>query len=298
MELFRALGALCEPPNAESSRLATLLQLGAEPTSAEYTNLFVLNLYPYASVYLGPEGMLGGEGRDRIAGFWRALGMTPPAEPDHLALMLSQYAGLSELAEAEPASDRRAALERARDAYLYEHVLSWLPPYLDKVAELAAPPYAAWGRLLETALLDEATRCGAASWAEPPLALRADQLATASEPRDVDGFLARLLAPAQSGMILVHADIARAGRSLGLGLRIGERRFALRALMTQAPDAVLDWMRVEASAWAVRHAERRDTLGAIAVAWEQRARDTVQLVDTLGADLRASLGREAGAVAG
>ena len=37
--------------------------------------------------------MLGGEARDRIAGFWRALGLVPPPEPDHLAVMLGLYAG-------------------------------------------------------------------------------------------------------------------------------------------------------------------------------------------------------------
>ena len=60
MELFRALAALAEAPGPEHVRLAELLGLPGRPDPVEFTELFVLQLYPYASVYLGPEGMLGG----------------------------------------------------------------------------------------------------------------------------------------------------------------------------------------------------------------------------------------------
>src|SRR3712207_4790889 len=74
MELLRALAVLAEPPTAETRRVAEALGLGAGARADEYTELFVFQLYPYASVYLGREGMLGGEARDRVGGFWRALG--------------------------------------------------------------------------------------------------------------------------------------------------------------------------------------------------------------------------------
>ena len=111
MEIFRALGALLEPPSPGHERLAAALELGPLPPAADHTDLFDFQLYPYASVYLGAEGMLGGEARDRIAGFWRALGLTPPPEPDHLAVMLGLYAGLCE----GPEGDRRRL--RARQRY-------------------------------------------------------------------------------------------------------------------------------------------------------------------------------------
>src|ERR1044072_3466050 len=81
MELFRALAVLAEPPVAEAARVAEALELGAVPEAAEYTEVFIFQLYPYASVYLGEEGMLGGEARDRVGGFWRVSGGRPPAEP-------------------------------------------------------------------------------------------------------------------------------------------------------------------------------------------------------------------------
>jgi TorA maturation chaperone TorD len=280
MELFRALGALVEAPGRETERLAALLDIPA-PTSTEHTELFLLNLHPYASIYLGPEGMLGGEGRDRIAGFWRALGQTPPAEPDHLALMLAQYAGLAELAAGEPDDARRAALSRARDVYLHEHLVSWLPVYLDKLVELAPPSYAGWGRLLEQALEGEARRLDGSTRHELPLGLRHYEPPALGSEDGLDRILDIVLSPARSGMILAHADVARAGRSLGLGVRMADRRFALRTLFSQAPAEVMLWLRAEAEAWIARHAARREKLGAIASAWEQRARAFVSLADTI-----------------
>ena len=120
MELLRSLAALVETPSPESAGLARLLDLGDPPTRADHAELFDFQLYPYASVYLGGEGMMGGEARDRIAGFWRALGESPPPEPDHLAVMLALWARLEELesqAEDSVIADR---WRHVRAAFLFE----------------------------------------------------------------------------------------------------------------------------------------------------------------------------------
>src|SRR6266545_2894193 len=92
-DLFRALGALCEAPQPEHAAVARALGL-APPRAVDFAGVFMLQVYPYASVHLGDEGMLGGEAGDRVAGFWRALRLVPPAEPDHLASLLGLYAAL------------------------------------------------------------------------------------------------------------------------------------------------------------------------------------------------------------
>src|SRR5215218_3620479 len=124
MELFRALALFAEPVREESMRVAEALELGQPPGESEYTETFVFQLYPYASVYLGAEGMLGGEARDRVAGFWRALRQTPPAEVDHLSTLLAMYARLCE--QEDDAADARAreGWRGARRAFLWEHLLS------------------------------------------------------------------------------------------------------------------------------------------------------------------------------
>lgn len=284
MELFRALAVLIEPPMARAAPLADALELGVLPDADAYTEFFVFQLYPYASVYLGAEGMLGGEARDRVAGFWRALGQTPPGDVDYLPVMLALYARLCELEKRERDESARGNWRRARKTFLWEHLLSWLPVYLSKVSEIAPAFYRRWGEVLSEALLHEASEVGGQQWL--PLHLRETTHGLA-DPRSDGGaaFLSSLLSPVRSGMILVRADFARAARSLGLGLRIGERNFILKALLSQDARGMLGWLREEATGWAERHrvlGEQQGALGDVAQAWEQRAKTSATLLEELG----------------
>ncbi|HJR08247.1 MAG TPA: molecular chaperone TorD family protein [Pyrinomonadaceae bacterium] len=281
MELFRALAVFAEPPTKESAGIAVALELGALPDASEYTETFVFQLYPYASVYLGAEGMLGGEARDLIAGFWRALRQTPPPEPDHLAVMLALYAHLVELEANEPDDARRESWRRARRAYLWEHLLSWLPAYLSKLTEIASPFYRRWGETLLDALCEEARAMGE----QTQLSLHLRDAAGLVDPREgaTGDFLQSLLSPARSGMILVRSDLSRAARTLELGLRIGERKYVLESLLAQDARGVLDWLAREASGWGERHRRLRDTLGDTSRAWEAKAAASVRLLEELNA---------------
>lgn len=287
MELFRALAVLVEPPVSEMAHVADALELGPMAVAAEYTELFVFQLYPYASVYLGVEGMLGGEARDRVAGFWRALGETPPVEPDHLSVMLALYARLVEMEENESDHVRRQGWHGARKAFLWEHLLSWLPVYLDKLGEVAGGFYRSWGELLMRALDAEARALG--SQAQLPLHLRDAPGLVDPRTGETGEFLQSLLTPVRSGMILVRADLSRAARRLGLGLRLGERKYILKALFGQDAAGVLDWLAEEATSWAERHRGRRESLGAVALVWEEKARASARLLRELEEAAKAEL---------
>ena len=279
MELFRALAVLAEPPVAETAHVASALGLGPIPGAAEYTELFVFQLYPYASVYLGREGMLGGEARDRVAGFWRAIGETPPVEPDHLSVMLALYARLSEIEEDESDSVRRGGWHGARKAFLWEHLLSWLPVYLDQLCEVACGFYRSWGEILMQALVAEAKALGEQS--RLPLHLRDAPGLVDPRTGETGDFLQSMLTPVRSGMILARSDLSNAARSLGLGLRLGERKYILKALFGQDGARMLDWLAEEASRWAERHRGRRESLGAVAAVWEEKAVASARLLREL-----------------
>ncbi|HLL14783.1 MAG TPA: molecular chaperone TorD family protein [Pyrinomonadaceae bacterium] len=282
MELFRALAVFAEPPAPERAKVAAALGLGALPEASEYTGLFVFQLYPYASVYLGAEGMLGGEARDRVAGFWRALSLkTPPAEPDHLSVMLALYAHLAELETNETDDVRRESWRRARVAYLWEHLLSWLPAYLSKLTEIATPFYRHWGETLRDALREEAHAAGA----PVQLSLHLREAAGLVDPRagETAEFLRTLLSPARSGMILVRSDLSRAARTLSLGLRAGERRYVLESLFAQDARGVLGWLASEARGWRERHGSEPAALAGVARAWEAKAAAAAQLLEELKA---------------
>lgn len=283
MELLRALAALSEPPGPATERLARLLELGSVPRSEEHADLFLFQLYPYASVWLGPEGMLGGESRARIADFWNALGIEPPDEPDHLATLLSSLATLEEHECAAAGAAPRERLRHARRALLFEHLLSWLPPWLARVEELGAPPYRRWAALLVATLERQARELGPPP-AVPPLHLRA--AAPLPDPRVEGGksLLEALVSPARSGLFLLRHDLSHAARDLGLGRRVGERRFELEALLGQRPGATLGWLAAEARRWEERHLQVRPATGASARAWSARAGASATLLEGLAGE--------------
>ena len=283
MELLRSLAALAEPPGRETPRITDLLGLGTPPASADYDDLFLFQLYPYASVYLGPEGMLGGEARDRIAGFWRVLEQAPPPESDHLALVLALYARLCELEAEATDADTASRWRYLRTTFLWEHIASWVPAYLEKLQELASPFYQAWGELLREVLEQELLELGQQELL--PLHLREAPAVLDPEAEGGEAWLDSLLSPVRSGIILVRNDLVRAGRDLQLATRVAERRYALKALLGQDPDATLDWLATEATTWQDRHRRWNDLSGPISEFWAQRAADTAQRIQAARREL-------------
>jgi TorA maturation chaperone TorD len=280
-ELLRALGAVADSP-AVARTVSPALSLEAADDS-EHTDVFVLNCPPYASVYLGPDGALGGEGTDRAAGFWRAIAITPPAEPDHLTALLGLYARLGEAAADTRREVTAAALARSQAALLAEHLWPWLPSYLDAVTDLAAPRLAAWARLTQRAIAAESGARPAAQLTaqQLPLALR-EAPAGVSTDGGLRDLVDALTTPVRSGMILTRRRLALGAGQAGVGHRIGERRFALRAMLEQDPAATLSWLADEARRWQQRHSGR-GTGDAASQWWAARAAQTARLLDEAAA---------------
>ncbi len=273
-ELLRAAGAVADNP-ADAGAVSRALGIPVL-SPHEHTEVFMLNCPPYASVFLGPDGALGGEGADRVAGFWRAIGLTPPAEPDHLTALLSLYAGLGEAAAQVHRPATATMLARARAALFWEHLWPWLPAYLDAVTDLAIPAASAWAALTSAAITAEAGRYRAP--AALPLAQRAAPAAPAAgEPGEL---VTALLMPVRSGIILTRRRLAAAAGDTGTGYRIGERRYALQAMLAQDPAQTLQWLARESEQWAIRHAGRADP-GPASQWWSHRAGRTAWLLTEL-----------------
>jgi hypothetical protein len=287
-ELIRGLAVFAEPPGEEHELLSKLFDFPSCPSASEYSDVFLFQLYPYGSVHLGSEGMLGGEARDRIAGFWSAVGRVPPAEPDHLAALLGLYVELAE-AEIELHGAERELSVQSRRALLLEHLAPWVFAFLHRIDELTSGVYSAWASLLGDVLREEVIAATPNGQGLMPLHLRVAE--AFPDPR-VDGapqFLGAILSPIRSGMIVTRADLARISGELALGLRAGERRYALEHLLAQEPISVLRALAEEAARQGEMHRAREPWLGDVASFMADRAGTTATLLLELAEEGASSL---------
>ncbi len=281
-ELLRALGAVAASPPPHCHPVTTNLGLPT-PTAAEHTGVFVLAAPPHAAIHLGPSGMLGGEGLDRVAGFWRAIGLHPPQDADHLGPLLMLYAELCDAETAARSKATRGRLRHAREALLFEHLWSWAPGYLSAVTRLDVPSLARWAQLTRLALAREALR--ATPPAALPLALRTAP-APVSPADGRDQLLGALVAPVRSGVLLTGADLRAAAAAAGLGYRVGERRYTLRAMLDQDASATLGWLGNHARQQAAVHAAEQPIRGQDPRHWwAQRALGTARTLQRLRTSL-------------
>lgn len=290
-ELVRAAGAVLLTPPPASDHLCEAL--GLDPVSAaDHTDAFVLTLVPHAAVHLGPDGQLGGEGLDRVEGFWRALGLRPPADADHLGVLLMAYADLLDQLPAVPVGGGRAPTDGARDdpagraaaTLFHEHLWPFAPPYLAAVAGLGLPGVEGWAEL--TAELLRAERGRHPEPPSRPLALR--QAPPAIEVGiGFDDLLDAVVTPVRTGLLLTQRDLRAGAAEIGVGYRRGERRFALRAMLEQDKAATLDWLGRQAHRWAEVHTHAYvaadGTLDGTARWWISRARHSATVLDALAA---------------
>ena len=215
IELIRALGMFCEAPSEEHVRIAKILGFSQTPSRDLYEGIFCRELPPYASEYIDCGANSDGEGLERISGFWRALQRDVPNEPDHLSGLLGLVAYLEELQGSEKEPARALLIRRSRSALLWEHLLPWLPMYLDKVESIGDDTvYGDWARLLTEALVNEYRSLG-------PLENLPIHLTTSSglpDPRDRGAklFVSSLFCPNKSGFVLLFDDLSELATELGI----------------------------------------------------------------------------------
>lgn len=221
-----------------------------------YTDLFLLNIPPYGSVFLDESGELGGPSAERLAEAFRAAGFEPRelsevAAPDHLGLLL-EFVSVS------------------GSQVLGGYDASWIVPACIAVGrEPGVHPF-------YRALATETRRVTSAI---PPPDGEPARWRSPLELRDTDdevtlGRVVRfLLAPARSGVFLSRGRFGTIARALGLALPFGSRFEVARALFFGAGEAVeglLDALDADVDAWC---AEYRET-GLIGQKWLDAAHRT------------------------
>ncbi len=250
----------------------------ADVTPADLYQLFVKELPPFASIYLSSEGNIGGASRSVIAGFYSALGIPTPSDPDHLASLLRLLSGIlvkeAELvgADSDSVDERRlASVSRARSVLVNDHLASWLPAYLLRAEEVAPRALMGWVTCaadLISVMVGECQYTGAATQV-----VEEDNL----PPNSSSELISWITTPSRSGIIVTHWDIGNFAESLGLALRIGRKRFVLEELWGQAGPEVVGC--IEALAvHQVKLFDKHSVDFPSLQAWSAKAVGTIQLL--------------------
>lgn len=279
--------------------------LGAAPPNDPrhaHSWLFDFNVYPYASVYLDPSGMLNAPWTDFTAGVLRSLGLelvagAKLAAPDHIAALLEALATLLERQEDGDVLDSARA-RHGQQALLFEQILPWFPCFAAAIRRTAPEGlYACLSEVTLEALLEHAQLF---EGVPPPFAFPEAEPTALEIPlvgkrknEEVRRALRALMTPAQSGLFLGRADILRLGKQLGVPTRYAERVFMLEQLLSAAAEqerlaeglkALADEARQQARGY-LRLQETYPTLSALWDAWLEKLRGSELELTTLAASM-------------
>jgi TorA maturation chaperone TorD len=246
------------------AREAGLLGRGA-PTglAAAWTDLFLLNVYPYGTVFTDISGELNGPAAAAVAHRYEAARYRPPelagaGAPDHAGLCLGFLAQLAQ--------------EGREDPPFLAWTLDWLP-----VCALAVECQPSAHRFYRdmAAATREALLSGAsvsASAAPRDLAPVLEAGDETEEVVDLSRLVRFLLAPAASGFFLSRSRLGALALEAGLRLPFGSRFDVARSLFEAAGECgrvepVLAALSREAEAWDAAYS----VLAREHVAWRARA---------------------------
>ena len=213
----------------------------AEHAAADHYDLFHLNVFPYASLFLDASGRLGGAVTDDARRRLRQAGYdadTSSESADHIGHALGLLAFLSG-AEADAWQDHHPAeaerMHRLQRRFLDASLLWWLPAFVMAVRQQNHPFYTLLGTLTLDLVIDHRLALGPATDStptapplpEPPPLLDDDKTGL----REIANYLAT---PPWSGLYLSRADLGRLGRAERLPRGFGPRAQMLANLLRSA----------------------------------------------------------------
>lgn len=284
---------------AEMDTLPSLGQhaAGEKELAIAYTEAFLLNVYPYASVFLDLDGEMNGLRSRELAALYQQFGYQPAflyeaGAPDHLGLVLGLLAHI-------PHSQRASVLSK--------FVLDWAPVLCLSIERQPSvhPFYRALAACTRQALFQA---CTAEDLTSQPPPFSPPALADAGHPQDgghpEDGWIELplagpdeelslsqvihyLLCPSRSGMFLSRSQLGKWAQRIGVPLAFGERYrlgislFEAAGLAERVPE-LLDWLLVEVEAWDAAYAgwtEQYPVWTLFAGEWRERLAATRNLLE-------------------
>lgn len=251
--------------------------IDARELRVEFTRLFALNVFPYASVFLDPQGLLNTATTARVEAMYAAVDFEPAGDLpigalDHFGVELSFVAHLL-------SSGRTAAADR----FLESEILSWAPIFLHAVERNARlEVFRILARQTRGWLLDGCRSYTNAVDIQPGNS-HSEFALPADDEDDLFSVVNFLVTPAQSGIFLSKEDLSAIGRNLELPIGFGDRGLMLKGLFRSAGEfdrigMLLGALQTETDAWIQRYSSDGRDYPATAVAlrpWCVRAEETL-----------------------
>lgn len=268
-----------------------------EVLAAAHYELFGLQVYPFAGVFLSTESLAGG---DRVADMesrYRYWGFDSQSQEgqDHFACQLRFMAHLSALelgALASANADRLSALAEAARSFLDTHILSWSLPLLSATSAVAAPLFSEVVTMAVFVSADHRRELGGTmDIAAPEVGPDPDKM-LADAKTSVRDIAEYLLAPSRSGCWISRSDIQELGRGLNVPRGFGNRVQLLSNLLRNAAEYDVADDLLSGLDTVLRH--RRDSFVAISTElgvdayakyWLQRVVTTQETLESMAAAL-------------
>jgi putative dimethyl sulfoxide reductase chaperone len=268
-------------------------QYDVNEAAATHHTLFRFNIFPYQAIFRDASGLLGGAESERVRAAYLESGFET-AEPDHIAAELRFLAFLC-AAEAEARQDGLADVatqcQSRQAAFLGNHLLTWLPPFVIALERAGHPLYAALATLTLDFVADHAAAVGATLVvAQDTVAQDAPGQAQGLPLQDTKTGLkdiARyLITPPHSGLYLSRDAIAELARACDLPRGFGGRQQMLSNLLYTAVEydslhEVLGELTAVTKQWQNKYAhqiKQHPHLATFILPWQKHLEATTRLI--------------------
>jgi TorA maturation chaperone TorD len=200
-----------------------ILPADLQDARVEFTRLFTMSVYAYASVFLGATPELNGESAAHVERFYGHVGFELSrgwmlGAPDALGAELACLAWLLERGDTANAAE-----------FLSEHLLTWAPVCCFAVERNAQMEiYRKLGRLSRDLLMADGEGLEHIitpldDWSDPE-----------PEEKDLHWVVDHMLAPARCGIFLSKQDLQEIGQRMGMPVGFGDRGLMLMNLLRGA----------------------------------------------------------------
>jgi len=283
------------PVSSAPSDAGPTAPLHADQEAAAHYYLLGYNVFPFQSIFLDPQSLLGGPVTDSVLAFYRRVGfgVTFSAESaDHAGVELALLAFLCG-AEADAWRDglvqEALRMQHWQRRFLDEHLLRWLLPLVFAIHQQQQPFYSALAELTLELALDHRSALGGSAEQDvvgflPPVP---DLLN--NEQAGLREIVDYLLTPVFSGLFLSRDDVTRLARRQRLPRGFGTRGQMLTNLLRTAADyesldRVLTDLQALLEHWRASYAAYLDLappVSTIASHWLERLAVTQGLLERL-----------------